>query len=83
MNVSVSLEKGGERINETSTISQILKYTRPVNGIIKLFLYNDDENTNINTSKMNLKLSRHEISNNEHLKKKDKEEEKIVREEHK
>ena len=39
MNVSVSLEKGGERINETSNISQILKYTRPVSGVIKLFLY--------------------------------------------
>ena len=44
MNVSISIEKGGQYINETSTVSQVLKYTRPINGVIKLYLYNTDQN---------------------------------------
>ena len=44
LNVSVSIEKGGNRINETSTISQVMKYTRPVNGVIKLYCYEDSPN---------------------------------------
>lgn len=39
MNVEVSLEKGGPKISETSTISQVLKHARPVNGVIKLYCY--------------------------------------------
>lgn len=72
-NVSVSIEKGGDRINETSTISQVMKYTRPVNGVIKLYCYEDPEpsgnnsNVNVSTDKIMLKPSRHEIKNPEIL----------------
>ena len=60
LNVSVSIEKAGDRISETSTISQVMKYTRPVNGVIKLYCYEEEPN-NVNTSstKINLKPSRH------------------------
>ena len=39
LNLSIALEKGGDRISSTSTISQVMKYTRPVNGVIKLYCY--------------------------------------------
>lgn len=62
MNVSVALEKSGQYINETSTISQVLKYTRPINGVIKLYLYESGE-AETSMSKMVLKPSRHEVNN--------------------
>lgn len=46
MNVSVSLERGGQKINEGSTISQVLKYTRPQNGVIKLYCYSNGADPN-------------------------------------
>jgi hypothetical protein len=41
-NVEFSLEKNGQPINDISNITQALKYTTPVNGIIKLYLYEKD-----------------------------------------
>ena len=40
--VEFSLEKGGRPINDISNITQALKYTTPVNGVIKLYLYDKD-----------------------------------------
>lgn len=47
LNVEVSLEKGGPKISETSTISQVLKHARPVNGVIKLYCYERGVDANI------------------------------------
>lgn len=41
-NLEFALEKGGRPISDISNISQALKYTAPVNGIIKLYLYEKD-----------------------------------------
>jgi len=41
-NFEFSLEKGGRPISDISNISQALKYTTPVNGVIKLYLYEKD-----------------------------------------
>lgn len=66
MNVSIALEKGGQKIHETSTVSQILKYTRPINGVIKLYCYSDAiANSDTTMDKITLKPSRHEINNPE------------------
>lgn len=66
MNVSIALEKGGQKIQETSTVSQILKYTRPVNGVIKLYCYTETiVNPDSTMDKITLKPSRHEINNPE------------------
>jgi len=37
--VEFSLEKGGQAVSDVSNITQALKYTTPVNGVIKLYLY--------------------------------------------
>lgn len=37
--VEFALEKNGQPVSETSNITQALKYTTPVNGVIKLYLY--------------------------------------------
>jgi uncharacterized protein (DUF111 family) len=38
-NVEFSLEKNGRPVSDTSNITQTLKYTKPVNGVLKLYLY--------------------------------------------
>jgi hypothetical protein len=40
--VEFSLEKNGQPINDISNITQALKYTTPVNGVIKLYMYEKD-----------------------------------------
>ena len=37
--VYIALERGGRAIGDDATMSQILKNVRPVNGVIKLYLY--------------------------------------------
>lgn len=61
MDVSVSLEMGGAKISEYSTISQVLRYTRPINGVIKLYCYENKkvEDANATSEKIILKPSRH------------------------
>lgn len=39
MNVSVAIQKSGRPVSETSTVAQIIRHTKPVNNLIKLFLY--------------------------------------------
>lgn len=41
-NYELALEKNGRPINETSNITQTLKYATPVNGVLKLYLYEKD-----------------------------------------
>lgn len=40
LEVEFSLEKGGRPVSDSSNITQALKYTTPVNGVVKLYLYN-------------------------------------------
>lgn len=43
-----------------------MKYTRPVNGVIKLYCYEEVPNkVNTSSEKINLKPSRHEVNNPE------------------
>jgi hypothetical protein len=44
--VEFALEKAGQPVSDTSNITQALKYTSPVNGVIKLFLYEREEVSN-------------------------------------
>ena len=39
LSVEFSLEKNGRPVSDESNITQTLKYTKPVNGILKLYLY--------------------------------------------
>ena len=50
LEVDFTLEKNGQPVSETSNITQALKYTTPVNGVIKLYLYE----RNIEKEKVNL-----------------------------
>ena len=50
LEVDFALEKNGQPVSETSNITQALKYTTPVNGVIKLYLYE----RNIEKEKVNL-----------------------------
>lgn len=45
--VEFSLEKGGQAVSDVSNITQALKYTTPVNGVIKLYLYEKQEVLNV------------------------------------
>lgn len=38
-NVEFALEKGGRPVSDSSNITQALKYSTPVNGVLKLYLY--------------------------------------------
>ena len=38
-NVYITIEKKGRPIDDETTISQILKYVKPDNGLIALYLY--------------------------------------------
>lgn len=51
----LSLEKNGRPVSDTSNISQALKYTTPVNGVLKLYLYEKNEYLNVTVD--NLKQS--------------------------
>jgi hypothetical protein len=54
-NVEFSLEKNGQPINDISNITQASKYTAPINGVIKLFMYEkEDPQTKLNESRQNL-----------------------------
>lgn len=48
-NVFIALEKRGRGVSEDYTISQVLKHTRPENGVIKLYLYEGDYHTQENS----------------------------------
>jgi hypothetical protein len=48
--VDFALEKNGQPVSEASNITQALKYTTPLNGVIKLYLYD----RNLDKEKMNL-----------------------------
>lgn len=52
--VYFSLEKNGQPINEISNITQALKYTTPVNGVIKLYMYETEFLQNTNLSHQNI-----------------------------
>lgn len=53
-NVEFSLEKNGKPINDISNITQALKYTAPINGVIKLYMYEKDSFAKQNLSTQNL-----------------------------
>ena len=39
LNVEFALEKNGRPVSDESNITQALKYAKPVNGVLKLYLY--------------------------------------------
>lgn len=45
--VDFALEKNGQPLSDSSNITQALKYTTPVNGIIKLYLYEREDPMNL------------------------------------
>lgn len=53
-NVEFSLEKNGMPINDISNVTQASKYTAPVNGVIKLYMYEREEPAKLNESRSNL-----------------------------
>lgn len=42
LNVDFSLQKNGQAVSDVSNITQALKYSSPVNGVLKLYLYDRD-----------------------------------------
>ena len=46
LEVELSLEKNGPPVNDSSNITQALKYSSPVNGVLKLYLYEKGEYQN-------------------------------------
>ena len=52
MNVEFSLEKNGRPVSDESNITQALKYSKPVNGVLKLYLYEKGEFLNVTVSQL-------------------------------
>ncbi len=42
-NVEFCLQKNGQAINEISNISQAAKYATPINGVLKLYMYEKED----------------------------------------
>jgi hypothetical protein len=56
----IALEKKGRPVSEDSTVSQLLRHTKPTNGVIRLFLYEQTEEDS--QERIELKHSRHQPS---------------------
>jgi hypothetical protein len=56
--VYIALEKKGRGVAEDSTVSQLLRHTKPTNGLIRLYLYEQSEEES--QERVDLKRSRNQ-----------------------